>query len=260
MIDGEYGIFARQLIAESGPLIASYFLKRDLPVEEKADQSIVTVADRRAEALLRERILKRYPHHGIIGEEYGTENPDAEFVWVLDPIDGTISFAGGCPLFGTLIGLLCEGTPVLGVIHQPILQQLMIGDGQRCLLNDEPVHVRDGKTLNQATLLATDYTKIEQYHDGKRFDELRRSVGVFRMWGDCYGYLLLASGWADVMVDPLMHPWDILPLIPIVRGAGGIITSWNGGDPVIATSCIAATPTLHEQVIRYLNLTQLDGA
>ena len=124
-----------KLAAASGEVIRPYFAKADLDVELKGDRSPVTRADREAEAVMRELIGQHYPQHGIVGEEFGTENDGAEFVWVLDPIDGTISFASGCPLFGTLIGLLREGKPVLGAIHQPILEQLCIGDNASTTLN-----------------------------------------------------------------------------------------------------------------------------
>src|SRR5690606_29345521 len=127
-----------------------YFAARDLDIQLKPDETIVTKADRDGEALMREMIARRYPDHGILGEEYGEERGDAEFVWVLDPIDGTISFASASPLFGTLIALLHRGQPVLGCIHQPVLRQLLIGDGETATLNGAPVRVRETPSLSAA--------------------------------------------------------------------------------------------------------------
>ena len=248
-----YRTFAVKLAEESGDLIRRYFAQPDLSVETKSDQSPVTVADRGAEELMRGRINAAFPSHGIIGEEMGNEREDAEFVWVLDPIDGTKSFMTACPLFGTLIALLHHGQPVLGVIHQPILRQLMLGDGTQTTLNDRPVRVRSTVRLEDATLLTSDPLNPAKYQNGPAYDALAQSARLVRTWGDCYGYLLLAGGWADIMVDPIMNPWDIQALIPVVRGAGGVITDWQGRDPVKANSIVAASPSLHAKVIEQLN-------
>jgi myo-inositol-1(or 4)-monophosphatase len=251
-----YRDFVVELAERSGDLIRPYFgaAPDALGVELKADESIVTRADREAEALLRELIAKRFPDHGIRGEEYGDERPDAEFVWMLDPIDGTISFASASPLFGTLIALLHHGTPVLGAINQPVLRQLCLGDGEATTLNGRQVHVRETEQLSNATLLVTDIRDVPKYQDGAAFEALARDVKLVRTWGDCYGYLLLATGHADIMCDPIMNPWDVAALIPVVRGAGGVISDWQGGDAVGASSIVATTSkALHDEVIRRLN-------
>ena len=141
-METEVRAFVEKLAAASGEVIRPYFAAPDLDVEFKGDRSPVTQADREAEAVMRELIGQHYPQHGIVGEEFGTENDGAEFVWVLDPIDGTISFASGCPLFGTLIGLLHEGKPMLGAIHQPVLEQLCVGDNASATLNERAVRMR----------------------------------------------------------------------------------------------------------------------
>jgi len=249
-----YRDFLVELATASGDLIRPYFGAADLQVDLKADETIVTKADRDAEALMREAILKRFPDHGILGEEYGAERPDAEFVWVLDPIDGTISFASASPLFGTLIALEHNGRPVLGCIHQPVLRQLLIGDNETATLNGAPVHVCHTPSLSQATLLITDVVDVPKHQNGPAFDALLKDVKIVRTWGDCYGYLLLSTGHADIMGDPIMNPWDIAALIPIVQGAGGVITDWQGRDANGADSILAATnPTLHAEVVRRLN-------
>ncbi len=248
-----YRSFLIELAEKSGDFIRPYFGRHDLAIETKADESPVTAADRGAEELLRGLIAARFPAHGIIGEEYGSDRPDAEWVWVLDPIDGTKSFMTACPLFGTLIALMHQGQPVLGAIHQPILHQLMLGDNQSTTLNGSVVRVRPCDDLASATLLTSDTLTPARYQDGAAYERVARSVKLHRTWGDCYGYLLLSAGWADIACDPIMNPWDIAALVPIVRGAGGVITDWQGKDPVNATSTVAAAPGLHARLIQLLN-------
>ena len=248
-----YRAFLLELAEKSGAFIRPWFGRPDLAVETKSDQTPVTVADRGAEELMRRMIHDRFPDHGILGEEYGAENAGAEFTWVLDPVDGTRAFAAGSPLFGTLIALTLRGQPVLGAIHQPVLGQMLVGDGTRTTLNGRPVRVRATACLEDATLLCSDPLTPAKHQNGAAFAALTARVKLVRTWGDCYGYLLLATGGADVMCDPIMNPWDIAALIPVVRGAGGIITDWQGRDPVNAASIVAAGPALHPQVIATLN-------
>ena len=248
-----YRDFLVELAERSGDFIRPHFASPELAVETKSDNSPVTAADRGAEKLLRELIAKKFPSHGIIGEEFGNERADAEWTWVLDPIDGTKAFMTAVPLFGTLIALMHNGRPVLGAIHQPILRQLMIGDGATTTLNNRPVRVRRATRIEDATLLTSDPLNPAKYQNGAAYAALEKRVRLTRTWGDCYGYLLLSGGWADIMVDPIMNPWDIQALIPIVRGAGGVITDWRGNDPVKASSIVAASPALHADVIVALN-------
>ena len=247
-----YRSFIAELAHQRGDFIRPYFGNPDLVVETKSDATPVTLADRGAEQLMRRLIHAKFPTHGVIGEEFGSEHPDAEFTWVLDPIDGTKSFAAACPLFGTLIALLHQGQPVLGAIHQPILGQLMVGDGTATTLNGRAVRVRPMARIEDATILTTNVHSPERHQNGPAFEALARRAKLFRTWGDCYGYLLVAAGWADVMCDPIMNPWDIAALIPVIRGAGGVITDWQGQDPVNAQSMVAAGPGLHSQVIAAL--------
>jgi myo-inositol-1(or 4)-monophosphatase len=246
--------FMTELAVESGAFIRPLFGQNKIAVETKADQTPVTVADRGAEELMRTQIKRRFPDHGIIGEEFGSERADAEFVWMLDPIDGTKSFISGVPLWGTLIALLHHGQPILGCIHQPVLGQLMLGDGQSTMLNGRAVRTRACMRLADATLLTSDTLNLAKHQDGAACDRLAAQAKLYRTWGDCYGYLLVASGQADVMLDPIMNPWDIAALVPIVRGAGGVISDWSGGAAFPAQSTIAcATPELHAQVVATLN-------
>lgn len=248
-----YQPFMVELARASGDFIRPLFGRRELSVETKDDRSPVTAADRGAEELLRRMIRARFPAHGLLGEELGPENTGADFVWVLDPIDGTKSFITGVPLFGTLIALLHEGQPVLGCIHQPILGQLLVGDGTATTLNGAPVRCRPTTHLADATLLTCDWLSPAQHGRQAGFDRVAGAVHLARTWGDAYGYLLLASGWADLVLDPIMNPWDVAALVPVVRGAGGVITDWHGGAPYPAGSTVAAaTPELHAAALALL--------
>ncbi len=248
--------FLTELAVESGDFIRPFYGRADLAVEAKDDASPVTAADRGAERLLRRRIEARHPDHGIIGEEYGNIREDAEWVWVLDPIDGTKSFITAVPLWGTLIALLHRGQPVLGCIHQPILGQLLIGDNTTATLNGRPVLCRSTRHVEEATLLTSDHLNLARYQDGPACDRLLARARLVRTWGDCYGYLLLATGHADICLDPIMNPWDIAALIPIVRGAGGVISDWHGGPAYPAAHTVAAaTPALHAAVVATLGVS-----
>jgi len=230
-----------------------HYYRKPLAVESKADESPVTRADKEAEKRMRELISSEFPEHGIMGEEFGLHQPDAAWRWVLDPIDGTKSFIHGSFMFGTLIALLKDGEPVLGVINFPALKQFMIGDNKRTLLNGEPVAVRKTTQLSDATLLATDHLDMARHQNGAAFDKLAAQVKLYRSWGDCYGYYLLAGGYADIMIDPVMSPWDTMALIPVIQGAGGIITDYQGKSAASGNSVIAAHADLHGEVIRLLN-------
>ncbi|MEO6568955.1 MAG: inositol monophosphatase family protein, partial [Opitutaceae bacterium] len=180
------------------------------------------------------------------------ENADAEWVWVLDPIDGTKSFITGVPLWGTLIALLYHGQPVLGCIHQPMLERFLLGDGSETTLNGRRVRVRNCVRIEDAVVLTSDLFNPAKYQNGAAYAALIERAKLVRTWGDCYGYLLVASGWADVMLDPVMNPWDIAALVPVIRGAGGVITDWKGAAAYPANSTVAASPTLHAAVISAL--------
>jgi myo-inositol-1(or 4)-monophosphatase len=244
--------FLQLLSNESSEIIKKYF-RTSVSVESKFDSSPVTIADKLAEEKMREIIAKEFPLHGIIGEEFGKHNTDAEYVWVLDPIDGTKSFISGALSFGTLIALLKNGKPIMGVINHPILNEFLIGDNQNCLLNGSEVEMRICSSINQATLLTTDHFNIGKYQNQNKFDELTKKAKLYRNWGDCYGYYLLATGFADIMIDPIMSVWDSMALIPIINGAGGMITDYQGNDPTIGNSIVASSKGIHSEVINLLN-------
>jgi myo-inositol-1(or 4)-monophosphatase len=245
--------FITELARASADFIAPYFGNPGTAVEFKSDDSPVTAADRGAEQVMREMIAARFPDHGIIGEEHGNDRADAEWVWVLDPIDGTKSFISGVPLWTTLIGLLHHGKPALGAIHQPTLGQLVIGDNQTTTLNGQPVRTRATTALADATLVTSDHRNLARYQNGPAADQLIDACRLYRTWADGYGYLLLATGFVDICLDPIMNPWDIAALVPVIRGAGGTITDWSGQAPHPAESiAAAATPELHAATLAKL--------
>jgi len=244
--------FCKLLADETGKIIRQYY-RTDITIETKSDESPVTIADKKSEEKMRELIMKEYPVHGIIGEEFGEYNAPAEYKWILDPIDGTKSFVCGVPLFGTLIALTKNDEPILGVINQPILNEYLIGDNKTAELNGNKVHVRECKDLHSAVLLSSDQLTFVKYQNQTGFENLIRKVKYYRTWGDCFGYYLVASGFADVMIDPIMNAWDLMALIPVIRGAGGKITDYVGGDPVKGNSIVATAGQIHDEVIRILN-------
>jgi histidinol phosphatase-like enzyme (inositol monophosphatase family) len=247
-----YRTFMIELAGASGDFIRPFFGRRGLRVDLKSDRSPVTEADTGAEELMRRLIRARFPTHGIIGEEGSAERAGAEFVWVLDPIDGTRSFTAAVPLFGTLIALLHQGQPVIGCIHQPILGQLLVGDNETALLNGKPVRSSTVRRIEDATLLTSDPVVIAR-PECRGYAALMAKARLARTWGDCYGHLMVATGWADVIYDPIMNLWDIAALVPIIRGAGGVITDASGGQPYPANSTVsAANADLHAQVIAAL--------
>lgn len=244
--------FLKLLANESSSVIKKFF-RNQIFVESKPDSSPVTMADKLAEEKMRELILKEFPSHGIIGEEFGNVNESAEYIWVLDPIDGTKSFISGALSFGTLIALMKNNQPLFGVINHPILNEFLIGDNKIALLNDRKVFIRDCANINDATLLTTDHLNIGKYQNRIGFENLIKKVKLYRNWGDCYGYYLLSTGFADIMIDPIMSVWDSMALIPIVNGAGGKISDYQGNDATVGKSIVASNPVIHSQVISMLN-------
>ena len=248
----EFVDFTKQLASASGDIINQYF-RSGVSIETKSDDSPVTIADKKAEEIMREMIMKEFPEHGIIGEEFGKHNEDAEYQWVLDPIDGTKSFISGTFLFGTLIGLMKNRQPIVGAIHHSVTSHLLIGTGNETRLNGDIIKVRPNDSLRQATLLYTDYNDIGKHQNGIAFQQLTGRTNLSRTWGDCHGYFLVATGYADIMLDPIMNLWDIVALIPVIEGAGGRITDWKGNPPLGGSGIIASNGILHEQVLRALN-------
>lgn len=249
----EFDEFTRKLCVETQKTILSSYRNPELVVETKSDDTPVTFADRETEREIREAIQVLYPEHGIKGEEFDDVNPGAAMTWVIDPIDGTKSFAAGCPLFGTMIALLEDGEPIFGCINYPAIGDRISGDGETAYLNGQLVKSTTGKPLEKAILLCTDQAYIGEVKGSTNFDQLSSKTCFTRTWGDCFGYYLVASGKADIMLDPEMNPWDLMALIPIIRGSGARISDWEGGDPAKGNSIVAANSDLHADVIRILN-------
>lgn len=255
----EFVPFMHELIAVAFAAIRPLFLS-GTAVSAKSDSSPVTLADRNAEAAMRRLIERRYPMHAIIGEEHGIKD-GRDYRWVLDPIDGTRAFITNCFLFGTLIALERweRGTyrPVLGVIAHPAAGVALIGHQRATTLyaNDgssRRARVRKCERLEDATVLATSHwTKDEQRAPNTaRIEEIVRRAKLYRTWGDCFGYFALATGTADLMLDPKLSYWDVTAIVPVVEGAGGVVTSWSGGNPLVEPSLIASVRALHRTVRR----------
>jgi inositol-phosphate phosphatase/L-galactose 1-phosphate phosphatase/histidinol-phosphatase len=243
-----------EALEQSRSTIKRYFRQR-IKIDNKADDSPVTKADRTAEAKIREVISRHHPDHGILGEEHGAIASDADYQWVIDPIDGTKSFISGMPIFGTLIGLTYKSTAKLGIIDMPILNELWVGiQGKSTTYNGEVCQASDIQVLKEAILYCTEPEMFDSTQL-LRFDSLSKQVQLRRFGGDCFCYGLLASGQIDLVVEGSLHYYDIMALIPVIEGAGGIITDWEGqpfkkgwNGLVIA----AATPELHQAALRVL--------
>jgi inositol-phosphate phosphatase / L-galactose 1-phosphate phosphatase / histidinol-phosphatase len=254
----EFVDFALQLVAAAGAVIRNYY-RAALAIERKADASPVTVADREAEQVMRAMIRAAYPDHGIEGEEFPGERLDAEFVWRLDPIDGTKSFVIGRPLFGTLIALTRAGLPVLGVIDQCILGERWLGvAGRGSTWNGQSIRVRACPALGHAVLSVT---SPQMFSAAERTAVARLESAVrFPVYGgDCYAYGLLAMGRIDLIVEADLDVHDFMALVPVIEGAGGLVTDWLG-MPLTAASdgriVAAGDLKVHECALKLLAPTK----
>lgn len=225
---------------------AMQWFGRGVAVETKGDGSPVTIADRSAEEAARDWITSRFPQDGVQGEEFPPLRPDAKRQWIIDPIDGTKAFVRGVPLWGALVAV-CEGEQVLaGAACFPAVRELVhAAPGEGCWWNGSRAQVSGVASLAEATVLITDERFPQHPTRGARWRRLAHEAGVARTWGDCYGYLLLATGRAEVMVDDIVNPWDAAALYPVITEAGGVFTSWKGvptafGGDIIATNAALA--------------------
>ncbi len=241
----DFSAFVDELASLSGAAILPFF-RSSLSAVDKSNGGAfdpVTEADRASEAVMRSRIKTTFPDHGIIGEEFGSEKPDAEFVWVLDPIDGTKAFISGLPLWGTLIGLTRNGHPAFGMMNQPYTKERFFGDGGAATLRtpagDRPLKTRACANLADATLSCTSTTMFDA-KELKSFQKVEKAVRLTRFGYDCYAFCMVAAGFIDLVIESNLKPYDIVALIPIIEGAGGIVTTWDGGSPVNGGSIIAA--------------------
>lgn len=241
--------FAVAIARGAGDITLQYFRKRP-ETSTKTDGSYVTVADREAEAYLRRQIAERFPDDAIVGEEEGESPGRSGRRWIVDPIDGTFAFVHGVPFYGVLIGLEIDGESSVGVINVPALGEIVsAAKGSGCFLNEEPARVSSTARLEDALLLATDFTSCERYGFGRAGELLQRRAKTSRTWGDCYGYVLVATGRADVMLDPVMNLWDCAALLPIVEEGGGTFTDWSGARRVDGGNSIATNGLLFDEVM-----------
>lgn len=241
----DFSAFVDDLATVSGDTILPFF-RTALSVENKAGPGAfdpVTAADHAAETAMRALIRRTFPEHGIIGEELGRERADAEYVWVLDPIDGTKSFISGMPAWGTLIALLRAGEPVFGTMSQPFIRERFNGDCARAHYRG-PAGARDLRarpcgSLADAVLFTTS-PLLMNASDRDAFGRVESAVRLSRYGGDCYAYCMLAAGHVDLVIETELKPYDVLPLVPIITGAGGVVTGWDGGSPNAGGRIIAA--------------------
>jgi histidinol-phosphatase len=241
----DFSAFVDELASVSGETILPFF-RTALSIEDKGHPGSfdpVTAADHAAEMSMRTLIRRTFPDHGIIGEEYGKERADSEYVWVLDPIDGTKSFISGMPAWGTLIALLRSGEPVFGMMNQPFTRERFSGDGRsasyRGPAGARDLRVRACANLSEAVLLTTS-PLLMNASDRESFGRVEKLVRLSRYGGDCYAYCMVAAGHVDLVIETELKPYDVLPLVPIIVGAGGAITNWDGGAPHAGGRIIAA--------------------
>jgi myo-inositol-1(or 4)-monophosphatase len=240
----DFSAFVDELAAVSGETILPFF-RTALSVTNKGADAFdpVTAADHAAETVMRALISRTFPAHGIVGEEFGQDRPDAEYVWVLDPIDGTKSFMSGMPAWGTLIALMRLGEPVFGMMNQPFIRERFSGDGQHATYRgpagDRDLRVRACDKLSDAVLFTTSPLLMKEA-DRQAFGKVEAKVRLSRYGGDCYAYCMLAAGHVDLVIETELKPYDVIPLVPIITGAGGVVTTWDNGSPLAGGRIIAA--------------------
>lgn len=245
----EYVTFAVDIARSAGELTLKYF-QQGTPVEFKADNSPVTIADRRAEELLRSRIEKEFPAHGILGEEFGEQPGSAPARWIIDPIDGTYSFVSGVPLYSNLVALEWADEAIVGVINLPAIGEIVYaGRGLGCKWNDQVCRVSEVQDLSKARLATTSTKLIEQHDRENAYRRLRAACASERGWCDAYGYALVATARTDIMLDPIMSIWDTAALYPVITEAGGALTDWQGTATHTAPEALATNGKLHRAVL-----------
>lgn len=254
----DFASFVDQLATVSGETILPFF-RTALAIENKQARGFdpVTAADRAAEDAMRALIRRHFPAHGILGEEYGSERTDAEYVWVLDPIDGTKSFIAGMVAWGTLIGLMRFGEPVFGLMHQPFTRERFSGDSEAARYRgpggNRDLHVRACDGLSNALMFTTSPLLMNKA-DRATFARVEDKVKLSRYGGDCYAYCMLAAGHIDLIIETEIKPHDIVPLIPIIAGAGGIVTTWeNGPAQSGGRIVVAGDKRVHDAALEMLN-------
>ena len=245
--------FAVEVAWRAGRVALGHY-QTGIAAQTKPDASPVTEADRAAEMLVRDLIETKFPHDGIVGEEFGEVRSGARRRWIVDPIDGTRTFVHGVPLFGCLLALEEDHEPVIGVMYFPALEETIYGArGEGAWWNGRRALVSDVVNLESALILTTDLDNIDRQGYGDGFQRLRGSGAMLRTWGDCYGHALVATGRAEVMLDPIMSVWDAAALKPIIDEAGGVFTSWDGTATHNGGSAVATNAALAREVRTLLN-------
>jgi len=240
--------FAQEVVVGAGKLTMEYFLT-GLEVDRKRDETPVTIADRNTEEYIRGRIAARFPSHSILGEEEGETSGTSPYRWIIDPIDGTQSFIRGVPLYTVLLALEYHGVPQLGIIHAPFTGEMVsAAESVGVFYNGTPCRVSSTESLANAWVQVTDYADLSRRRPDFASRLLASSYSC-RAWGDAYGYLLVATGRVDVMIDPIMNIWDIAPLKPIITEAGGVFTDLDGMDNAMGTSSLACNSLLHKELM-----------
>jgi myo-inositol-1(or 4)-monophosphatase len=243
----EYLDFATEIAFRAGRQALSYF-QTGVEADRKEDLSPVTIADRAGEELLRRLIHERFPGHAVMGEEMGASG-DSRHRWILDPIDGTRSFVRGVPLFGVLVALEIEGEPVVGVCYLPALDEMVAaGRGEGCRWNGRPARVSSVSSLENALVSLTEPATLSDMHPGF-WERLKKKAGAIRGYSDCYGHVLVATGRAEVMLDPVMNVWDNAAFLPILEEAGGTFTDWSGRRTIDGGSAISTNGVLRDAVL-----------
>lgn len=246
--------FAAETATLAGRMTLGYFGTGVRP-DFKADDSPVTVADKLTEEFIRARIEKRYPDHAIVGEEFGvTEGAGASIRWYIDPIDGTKSFIRGVPLYAVLLGVEVDGIPSVGAAYYPGTDELLVaGTGEGCTWNGRPAHVSDVSDLSRAYISCTDVGAFELYGKWDAWERLARRVYMRVGWTDAYGYLLVATGRLEAMLDPIMNAWDCGPFVPILQEAGGYFGDWRGNATNHGGEGLATNGALRDEILALLN-------
>ena len=243
--------FVEKITSETSLLISKCFDTNIVNKRKKSDGTIVTDIDLNTERYIREQIEISYPGHSIIGEELANKQESTESVWIIDPIDGTYSFARGIPLFGTLIGYLYDESPTYGCMRLPKMgNELLVGDNDSCFLNGRKTKCTPFVSWDEALILTTDEKSINQSSIASKWRTLKKREAQFRTWGDCYGYYLLCTGKADAMLDIDLKPYDILPIIPILKGAGLSIIDFSAKRDF--TSIVACKPEIKGELAKLL--------
>ena len=248
-----------EICRAAGAHTLKYFRSNSLAIDAKSDDSPVTVADREAEQLARKLIIQQFPTDTVQGEEFDEQSGTSQYRWVIDPIDGTKSFVCGVPLYSTLLALELNGEPLGGVIFIPALDEIIVaatGQGawtRRCADDWQVARVSDKTDIADAIFVTSQVDSFGQRNAIEGYKRIEKAAWLTRSWGDGYGYLMVATGRADIMVDPICNPWDVAAILPVVVEAGGKFTDWKGNSTARGGDGVGTNGKLHDQVLGQLS-------